>query len=158
MRHEDVLAVLTGPVAQEILHPATTARIAYNGLDGFPRAIPIGVHFNGQKLIMCTTPKAEKVAALRKNPHVALTIDTAQPVRSLLIRGTTSIEIVDGVPDEFLISATPEFEATVRDLYDQMARISIEVTWAKTIDFETNLPSAVEEIVRRKRPEMLSGD
>ncbi len=39
-----------------------------------------------------------------------------------------------------------------------MARISIEPRWAKLIDFETTLPQAVEEIVRRKAPELLPTD
>jgi hypothetical protein len=49
---------------------------------------------------------------------------------------------------------TPEqrvaWEAEVRSLYDGMVRIVVPPTWAKPIDFETTLPSAVEELVRRR--------
>jgi hypothetical protein len=35
----------------------------------------------------------------------------------------------------------------VKSLYKQMVRITITPTWAKVIDFETTLPSAVEELI-----------
>jgi hypothetical protein len=39
----------------------------------------------------------------------------------------------------------------VRSLYhDGMVRIVVTPTWAKLIDFETTLPSAVEELVRQR--------
>ena len=44
----------------------------------------------------------------------------------------------------------PEWEAEVRSLYDGMVRIVVTPTWAKLIDFETTLPSAVEELVRQR--------
>jgi hypothetical protein len=43
-----------------------------------------------------------------------------------------------------------EWEAGVRSLYDGMVRIVVTPTWAKLIDFETTLPSAVEELIRRR--------
>lgn len=157
MRRDDVQAVLNGPVARELLRPGAVARLAYNGLDGSPRAIPTGVHFNGEHLVMCTATNAAKVPALRANPKVALTVDTTgSPPRALLLRGSVDLEVVDGVPEEFLVAATPEFEASVRATYDQMVRIRVHVEWAKAIDFETNLPSAVEEILRRKQVEGFS--
>ena len=49
---------------------------------------------------------------------------------------------------------TPEqrvhWEAEVRSLYDGMVRIVVTPTWAKLIDFETTLPSAVEEPIRQR--------
>lgn len=42
------------------------------------------------------------------------------------------------------------FEEQVRGLYDQMAQITITPKWAKVLDFETRIPSAVESIVREK--------
>ena len=49
---------------------------------------------------------------------------------------------------------TPEqridWEAEVRSLYDGMVRIIVTPTWAKLIDFETTLPSAVEELVQQR--------
>ena len=46
-----------------------------------------------------------------------------------------------------------EWEAEVRSLYDGMVRIVVTPTWAKLIDFETTLPSAVEELLARQRDE-----
>jgi len=38
----------------------------------------------------------------------------------------------------------------VRALFDQMAVITITLTWAKLLDFETTIPKAVEDIVRAR--------
>jgi hypothetical protein len=91
---------------------------------------------------------------------VALTIDTeVHPPKILLIRGRAELDVVDGIPDEYLqmngtYQMTPEqrveWEAEVRSLYDGMVRIVVAPTWAKLIDFETTLPSAVEELVRQR--------
>jgi hypothetical protein len=109
---------------------------------------------------MCTTKNAPKLPALRHNPAVALTIDTeVHPPKILLIRGQAELDVVDGIPDEYLqmngtYAMTPEqrveWEAEVRSLYDGMVRIVVTPTWAKLIDFETTLPSAVEELVRQR--------
>lgn len=162
MRQEDVIRVLNEPLSQEPLRSAIPARVAYTGTDGFPRAVPIGFHWDGRHIFVCTPPNAYKVRALEKNPKVALTIDTnAHPPHILLVRGTVSIDIVDGVPSEYLEGArklVPEqqfqaFESEVRSLYKQMARIAITPEWAKLLDFETTLPSAVEELAMRRESE-----
>lgn len=41
--------------------------------------------------------------------------------------------------------------AGVRELYDSMTLIRITPTWAKILDFETRIPSAVEELLREKQ-------
>ncbi len=122
--------------------------------------IPIGYHWNDGRFIVCTATNAPKVRALKGDPKVALTIDTdTQPPHVLLVRGTASVEIVDGVPSEFLTASRkavgsedwPAFEQQVRGLYKQMARITIVPEWAKLLDFETRLPVAVEELVAQGR-------
>jgi len=106
-------------------------------------------------------PHAPKVRALATSPKVALTIDTDTWLpHVLLVRGTATIEIVDGVPPEYLTASRKsvdaaqwdEFEAGVRALYKQMARIAIEPEWAKVLDFETRLPTPVEQLVSRPTP------
>jgi hypothetical protein len=76
-----------------------------------------------------------------------------------LIRGEAVLDEVEGIPDEYLQASgtyemTPEqrveWEAGVRSLYDSMVRIVVKPTWAKLIDFEETLPTAVEELVRRR--------
>jgi hypothetical protein len=68
-------------------------------------------------------------------------------------------DAVDGIPDEYLKATgayqmTPEqrveCEAGIRSLYDGMVRIVVTPTWAKLIDFETTLPSAVEELIQQR--------
>jgi hypothetical protein len=155
MQHETVMDVLRDPLAQELLHSPLLA-LGYNGADGAPRVVPVGYVWNGSTFIVCTAVQAPKVRALASNAKVALSIDTdTQPPHVLLVRGTAAVEIVDGVPDEFLEASGksvpragwPQFESQVRSIYPQMARITIEPQWAKLLDFETRLPIAVEWLV-----------
>ncbi|WP_454778221.1 pyridoxamine 5'-phosphate oxidase family protein [Georgenia muralis] len=157
--------ILNRPLGQELL-ARDLARLAYVAEDGTPRVVPIGFTWNGAEVVMCTTPNAPKLRALRRNPSVALTIDTeVHPPKILLIRGRAELDHVDGIPEEYLqmngtyemtAEQRVEWEAEVRSLYDSMVRIVVTPTWAKLIDFETTLPSAVEELVRqreeRRRP------
>ncbi|WP_035804139.1 pyridoxamine 5'-phosphate oxidase family protein [Kitasatospora mediocidica] len=159
MQPSAICEVLSRPLSRELL-ARDLARLAYVAEDGTPRVIPIGFLWNGSQCVMCTAKNAPKLPALRHNPMVALTIDTeVHPPKILLIRGRAELEVVEGIPDEFLTmngtyTMTPEqrveWEAGVRSLYDGMVRIVVTPTWAKLIDFETTLPSAVEELVRQQ--------
>jgi hypothetical protein len=151
--------ILNRPLSQELLARDLT-RLAYVATDGTPRSIPIAFTWNGAEIVMCTSKNALKLEALRRNPAVALTIDTeVHPPKILLIRGRAELDVVDGIPHEYLqmngsYQMTPEqrveWEAEVRSLYDGMVRIVVTPTWAKLIDFETTLPSAVEELIRER--------
>lgn len=155
----EIAEVLNRPYSRELLDRDLT-RLAYVAKDGTPRNVPIGFKWNGETIVMCTATNAPKLHSLRANPAVALTIDTeVHPPKMLLVRGTAELDEVDGIPDEYLqmngaYQMTPEqrveWEAGVRDLYDSMVRIVVTPTWAKLIDFETTLPTPVEELVRRK--------
>ncbi|WP_329125232.1 pyridoxamine 5'-phosphate oxidase family protein [Streptomyces sp. NBC_01353] len=159
MQQSEITEVLNRPMSQELL-ARDLVRLAYVAKDGTPRVVPIGFTWNGSEIVMCTPTNAPKLSALRDNPSVALTIDTeVHPPKILLIRGRAELDVVEGIPDEFLQSngaytMTPEqrveWEAEVRSLYDGMVRIVATPTWAKLIDFETTLPSAVEELVRQR--------
>ena len=148
---------LRHPDAEQLLHTPDPARLAYNGSDGFPRVIPIGFLWNGIAIVVCTAVTAPKVQALRERPNVALTIDTmGPPARSLLVRGVAHIEIVDGVPPEYLAAVAKSthgdelaaFEANVRALYKQMARITITPKWARYYDFGAGrLPTFLRRLV-----------
>jgi hypothetical protein len=158
MRRDQVLEVLGDPLAQELIQSKTPVRLAYTGSDGFPRVIPLAFHWNGSAFIVCTTPNAPKVPALAANPNVAMTIDTETfPPKVLMVRGTASLETVDGVPPEYLAANRKQvgadqfedFESQVRSLYAQMVRITVTPHWAKLLDFVTRLPQPIEEIVGR---------
>ena len=159
MQPNEITEVLNRPVSQELLARDLT-RLAYVGRDGTPRNVPIAFTWNGSEIVMCTSKNAPKLPALRMNPAVALTIDTeVHPPKILLIRGRAKLDVVEGIPAEYLqmngtYEMTPEqradWEAEVRSLYDGMVRIVVTPTWAKLIDFETTLPSAVEELARQR--------
>jgi type II secretory pathway component PulJ len=159
MQTNEISEVLNRPLSQELLARDLT-RLAYVAKDGTPRNVPIGFTWNGTEIVMCTPPNAPKLLALRHNPAVALTIDTeVHPPKILLIRGRAELDLVQGIPDEYLemngsYEMSPEqrveWEANVRSLYTAMVRIVVTPTWAKLIDFETTLPSPVEELIRQQ--------
>ncbi len=160
MQPNEISDVLSRPLCQELL-ARTLTRLAYVAMDGTPRNVPIGFTWNGAEIVMCTAKNAPKLPALRSNPMVALTIDIEEfPPEILLIRGRAELDYVVGIPDEYIggngsDTMTPEqrvaWEAEVRSLYhDGMVRIVVTPTWAKLIDFETTLPSAVEELIRQR--------
>jgi Pyridoxamine 5'-phosphate oxidase len=159
MSAQDIAEVMNRPYSREVLASAVPARLAYTGLDGDPRVVPVGYDWDGTRVHVASAVGAAKTTALRANPKVALSIDTEGfPPRVLLLRGTAHVEIVDGVPDVFLRASKKrvsddqwsEWEAGVRALYDQMAVITITPTWAKLLDFETTIPKAEEAIVRAR--------
>ena len=157
--HREIAAVLDDPLSRTLLD-RDIARLAYSAADGTPRVVPIGFVWNGSQVVMCTTPNAPKVASLRRNPSVALTIDTeVHPPHILLIRGEATLDEVDGIPDEYLAANSSyemsaeqrtEWEAEVRSLYQSMVRIVVTPSWAKLIDFERTLPTAVAELVQER--------
>lgn len=157
MKREDVAGVLAKPTSQELLGSSIPARLAYVGVDGEPRVVPVGFWWTGEHVVMATVPKSAKVKAIRQNPRVALTIDTESrwPPWVLLIRGAARLELVDGVPDAYIEASRKvipaehfeSWEQGVRGLYDQMALVTIEPDWAKLLDFETTIPQAVEDLV-----------
>jgi len=152
--------ILNRPLSLQLLARDIT-RLAYVAKDGTPRNVPMAFSWNGTTLVMCTPPNAPKLADLRENPAVALTIDTeVHPPAILLIRGVVELDPVDGIPDEFVEANTTyemtpeqrvEWEREVRSLYtDGMVRIVVTPTWAKLIDFEHTLPQAVEELAAKR--------
>jgi len=161
MPTHEVDEVLGRALSQELLK-RDLARMAFVAQDGTPRAIPIGIFWNGSEIVMCTAKNARKLRSLERKPAVALTIDTeVHPPHILLLRGDAELDPVDGIPEEYLQASgtyemTPEqrqgFEAEVRALYvDGMVRIVVRPTWAKLIDFETTLPTAIQELYDERR-------
>ena len=159
MTNQEIFEILAKPYAQQLLNGPEPARMAYVGLDGDPRVIPIGFWTEGEQILMATLPKSAKVAALQNTPMVALTIDQgAFPPKVLLIRGTAEVKLVEGIPDGYLSAGRkvmtddqyPGWLAGVQGLYDEMVVITITPTWAKLLDFETTLPKSVEDLIKEK--------
>jgi hypothetical protein len=156
MNAADIAGVLSDPLAQRLIRSAIPARLAYTATDGTPRVIPIAFHWTGGAFVVCTATIAPKVRAITANPAVALTVDTETlPPHVLMVRGTAAVDIVDGIPDEYLEATKkgtsaanwPDFEAGVRAMYPQMARITITPSWAKLLDFETRIPDFMHKLV-----------
>ena len=137
------------------------ARLAFVAKDGTPRVLPIAIFWNATEIVMCTSKNARKVAALERDPDVALTIDTeVHPPKVLLLRGKAELDPVDGIPAEYYETSgsyemTPEqrqeWEKEIRATYvDGMVRIVVRPTWAKLIDFETTLPTNVQELLSQR--------
>ncbi|HIZ37850.1 MAG TPA: pyridoxamine 5'-phosphate oxidase family protein [Candidatus Ruania gallistercoris] len=159
MQPDEITEILDRPASQELL-ARDVLRMAYVAADGTPRNVPVSFTFNGAQVVVCTSTNAPKLRSLQRNPAVALTIDTeVHPPKILLLRGYAELDVVHGIPEEYLemngsYQMTPEqrvdWEAEVRSLYESMVRIVITPTWVKLIDFETTLPSAVEELVQQR--------
>ena len=168
MERTKIIEMFNDPVAQELLQSAIPARLAYIGMDETPRVIPIGFYWTGREIVVCTSPTSPKARALQANPHIALTIDTERaPWKQLLIRGTAEIEVVDGIPPEYLRAsekAMPKeqwegFAEQVRGMYPRMARITVVPAWAKVFDFSTGrLPAFLQRLAaERARREAATG-
>jgi hypothetical protein len=158
---DEIRRRMEDPVARRLLGSANPARLAYVALDGTPRVVPVGFSWNGATLVIGTVPGSAKVAALRADPAVALTIDTSPPAwppNVLLIRGRAEVSLVDGVFPEYVAASRklvpaeefPQWEAGVHALYDQMVRIDVTPTWVAVHDFETRIPQAVDELIKTK--------
>ena len=93
---------LDDPVVARLLDGPNLARLAYSGLDGRPRVVPIWFTLLDGDIVMVTGPKASKVRALEADNAVALTIDDARPpYKVLLVEGNASLEPIEGIAPEY---------------------------------------------------------
>lgn len=148
------LDLLQHPTAKELLQSKIPARLAYIGIDGAPRVIPIWFHWNGREVIMGTPPNSPKVKALRKNPKVAITIDDNQfPHRVLMVRGLARLEDIKGVVPEYALAAERYFgreqgQAWINQMRARgldAVRVTITPGWVGLLDFQTRFPRALSE-------------
>jgi len=146
------VALLEDPVAKELLGSQIPARLAYIWPDGTPRVVPMWFHWNGAELVIWTPPKAPKLKALRVNSKVALTIDdNTFPHKVLMVRGTVTLEDVEGIGPEYERIAQRylgEEQGTawaqqVRQMFTRMARIRLRPEWVGILDFQSRFPSAL---------------
>jgi hypothetical protein len=163
MERQDIDDELSTTGAQELLTSTSAAHLAYIGKDGTPRVIPVGFFWTGDQVVISSATTSPKVTALSARPDVALAIDagdTPDQARALSIRGRASVEIVDGVVEEYLAAArgtmdaeaAAEFEQHVRGMYDQMARIAITPRWVRYYDFGAGrMPRFLQELAERNR-------
>jgi hypothetical protein len=154
------LRLLETDLAQQLLHSAIPARVAFVWTDGTPRVIPTWFHWTGEEIVMATyiagsdigiRHPAARLAALRANPRIALTIDTDTfPPQTLTIRGTAKITEVKGLAPEYTAAARrylgEEAAGSMLASVDQpgtaQARIAVRPDWVGVLDFVTRRPSA----------------
>jgi Pyridoxamine 5'-phosphate oxidase len=152
------LRLLETDLAQELLRSSIPARLAFVATDGTPRVVPTWFEWNGAEIVMVTyvagpnagiRHPAARLAALRANPAVALTIDAEEfPSQSLTIRGRAEINEVDGLAPEYVASAHRYLGNAAAEMLANMdqpgtvqARTVVRPTWVGLLDFATRLPS-----------------
>jgi PPOX class probable F420-dependent enzyme len=152
MTKQGSLSLLQSPIAQELLQSQIYARLGYIGADGEPRVIPINFHWDGKDVVLGSHPDGPKVAAIRANPKVALTIDeNGFPPKVLTIRGKATIEVQDNVTAEYAAAmerylgeeAGKAFVQGMRAQGMPMARIAIRPAWVGILDFQERFPHAL---------------
>jgi hypothetical protein len=151
--------ILTDPVTLDLVERQPIMQIAYAAADGSPRAVPVGYLLRGGKFLFFTVPSSDKVAALQRDPRIALTIDVYPPPCCLLVRGTAELREEAGVPDQYLEASVrtmpedqhAEFEQQVRALYDSMVRVAVTPSWVRLNDFQRTAPRAVERLIQAKQ-------
>jgi nitroimidazol reductase NimA-like FMN-containing flavoprotein (pyridoxamine 5'-phosphate oxidase superfamily) len=151
------LRLLETDVAKRLLGSTVPARLAYTAKDGTPRVMPIWFHWTGDELVMCTFVPSPKIAAIRENPPVAITIDTdGFPPDSLLIRGRAAVTEVEGAAPEYAAAARRYLGEEAAAAYipevnrpgTRMASIAVRPTWVGVLDFQTRFPNALPERLR----------
>jgi PPOX class probable F420-dependent enzyme len=139
------------PVVQRLLEEPNLARLAYIGLDGRPRVVPIWfAHLDGD-IIMVTGPRAEKARALAKNSAVALTIDSAKPPYNvLLVDGDAVLEPVEGMAPEYrpiveryLGAAAEAYLAQLLPRVKRQVRIRVTPRAFRVFDFVKRYPKSL---------------
>ena len=149
--------LLDDPVARDLLVATVPLRVAYTALDGTPRLSSVLFHWTGSEVVFSSGPDDPKVAALRTNPSVALSIETDRfPFRVLSMRGTATVEVVDGVAPEMLPTFSRYFgpqEGAVwvernRMMDPRSARIAVRPAWVNVLDFETRFPLGMTKRMR----------
>lgn len=139
------------PIVQKLLDEPNLARLAYIGLDGRPRVVPIWFSHVDGDIIMVTGPKAEKARALANNGAVALTIDSATPpYKVLLVDGDAALEPVEGMAPEYrpiveryLGPAAEGYLAALLPRVKRQVRIRVKPTGWRVFDFVKRRPKSL---------------
>ena len=152
---DDPAEVLATPLARALLASRIPARLAYCGRDGGPRVLPIWFRWTGGALILASRADAHKVAAIRRRPEVALTIDgDTPPYRCLRVRGSVAIEVMDGIVPEYVEAAHHYYGARAAEIWlarmrqarPRMARLTVRPTWARLLDVASLMPELAEAL------------
>jgi hypothetical protein len=151
------LRLLQSELAQRLLASTEMARLAYIALDGTPRVLPMLFLWNGEEVVMSGYRPSYKLAALRANPAVAISIDgMANGPEALLNRGEAVVTDIDGVAPDYIAlhrryyggEQAQAMRAQLNRPEMAMARIAVRPTWVGLIDFRTRFPEAMPADLR----------
>ena len=140
---------LLTPVAQRLLSSKIPARLAFVGANGDPHIAPIWFLWRHERFLLCNRANGFKVKAIRKQPRVALSIDSeTTPYESLRVRGIAEIEVIDGIPVEYIECENRHYGNAkgqqwidwVCNSTNQMARISLMPDRVEAHDFRERFP------------------
>lgn len=146
--------LLENPVAQRLLASTEYARIAYIAPGGTPRLNPMLFHWNGTVIVLPCFATAAKLRAIRANPAVAITIDSAGPPPEVLqLRGTAEVQVEPGYVEEYELAHKRYYGEEQGARYTEqsraagvsMARVVLCPSWVGVIDFPTRVPRAMAE-------------
>lgn len=151
MNYAEILHLMeTDPVIRTLIEAPIPMRLGYVGLDGHPRAVPVSYIWNGKAFVFATPTGAYKVRALTAHPQVAFTVDTTTYTPLIMnVRGTASIEIRQGIPQEHIDASRrnigdeaqmEEWMRVKRESTSEMAVITIVPTHVVVCDFVTRFP------------------
>jgi hypothetical protein len=156
IKDEDAGTVLrTDLVAQDLLHSAIPARLAYVWHDGTPRVVPMWFHWTGEEFLMGAPPNAPKMKVLDDHCSVAFTIDGNEwPYLLLSVRGVALVRLVDqpfgdtfpeyaAMAKRYLGDAGSQgFMQALQHRFSRWTRISIRPREVRILDFKKRFPSA----------------
>ena len=127
--------------------------------------VPSWFHWTGEELVTATFASAPhvrrpalRVADLRADPRVAVTIDTeAFPPEVLTLRGEVALAEQAGVVPEYALAAVRYLGDDAADAYlggldhpsTRMVRIALRPSWVGLLDFQGRLPEALGGIGER---------
>ena len=135
MKQEDVDEVMSKPISQELLGGPIPARLAYVGIDGDPRVVPIGYVWDGSAILMftvlfvctgnvCRSPMAEALLRRALASHsVEATVSSAGLLRAGMPAAEEVIELMDGRGLDLRLRLPPSFEALEPELREQASRL-----------------------------------
>jgi PPOX class probable F420-dependent enzyme len=140
---------LGDPVIAGLLGGPNLARLAYIGVNGRPKVVPIWYAYLDGDFVMITGPKADKVRAIDAHPAVALTIDSSTPpYHVLLVDGDARVEPTDGMAPEYP-DIVARYLGAAKDAYlanmrvKEQRRIRVRPKSWRVLDFQKRFPKSL---------------
>jgi hypothetical protein len=87
------------PEGRRLLTEPNVGNLGLNGIDGYPRVIPVWFKFTGDEIQVASPPNQYKCRALRLDPRAVLMVSTPkQPYHVVSATGRVDIEVI-GEPE-----------------------------------------------------------